>query len=50
MEDANTTFAQDLIASMNEAAVHAPGEETGARGAATGARACHRGAGRPCNP
>lgn len=27
----NTTFAQDLIATMTEAAAHARGEETGAR-------------------
>lgn len=27
----NTTFAQDLIASMTEAAAHARGEATGAR-------------------
>lgn len=27
----NTTFAQDLIASITEAAAHARGEETGAR-------------------
>lgn len=31
MESANTTFAQDLIDSMTEAAAHARGEETGAR-------------------